>query len=66
MVGRYWFLYKKSMDEKINERDQNSGIGTLFMGSAVQTVINNIKHLIKNNSFLECFLELWHRVPVSW
>ena len=36
MVGRYWFLYKKSMDEKINERDQNSGIiGTLFMGSAV-------------------------------
>ena len=36
MVGRYWFLYKKSMDEKINERDQNSGIiGTLFMGSAL-------------------------------
>ena len=48
MVGRYWFLYKKSMDEKINERDQNSGIiGTLFMGSAVLSQwspIPNIYH----------------------
>ena len=54
MVGRYWFLYKKSIDEKINERDQNSGIiGTLFMGSAIPSqMVTNTKHLSKTDSHL--------------